>query len=214
MQIIPVVGVTWDQAQSYCGWANGQLPTEAQWEKAARGLSGNLYPWGNDEPACDLLNFGYCSGSTNEVDAFPDGISSFGLYDMAGNIFEWVSDWYGEAYYKDAPTSRSTGTESGQYRVIHGSSFETDPELIESADRHFGATVYHTRDIGFRCVVPQPQAFAPYCQLAAYIPSGVIVPNGCELPSTDVAGQYCAAGRSFATVNLPAGAIVLELARI
>ena len=88
----PVVGVTWDQAQAYCGWANGQLPTEAQWEKAARGLSGNLYPWGNDEPACDFLNFGYCLGRTTEVDAFAESGSPFGLYDMAGNLFEWVND--------------------------------------------------------------------------------------------------------------------------
>ncbi|HNJ14931.1 MAG TPA: formylglycine-generating enzyme family protein, partial [Anaerolineales bacterium] len=117
----PVVGVTWDQAQAYCGWANGQLPTEAQWEKAARGLAGNLYPWGNDEPACDLVNFGYCLGRTTEVDAFPDGASDFGMYDMAGNLFEWVSDWYSETYYSEAPAANPLGPDSGQYRVIRGS---------------------------------------------------------------------------------------------
>ena len=95
----PVVGVTWDQSQAYCAWSQGQLPTEAQWEKAARGTDGNAYPWGNDKPACDLLNLGYCSGRTSEVDAFSSGVSPYGLYDMAGNVFEWVSDWYGEAYY-------------------------------------------------------------------------------------------------------------------
>ncbi|HNO84191.1 MAG TPA: formylglycine-generating enzyme family protein [Anaerolineales bacterium] len=203
----PVVGVTWDQAQAYCGWANGQLPTEAQWEKAARGLAGNLYPWGNDEPACDLVNFGYCLGRTTEVDAFPDGASDFGLYDMAGNLFEWVSDWYSETYYSEAPAANPLGPDSGQYRVIRGSSFETDLELVESAIRHFGAQGYHTRDIGFRCTVPQPQLFAPYCQLSAYIPSGVIVSNGCQLPEAAVEGQYCAVGRSFATVSLSPGAI-------
>ena len=203
----PVVGVTWDQAQAYCGWSQGQLPTEAQWEKAARGPSGNIYPWGNDDPACDLLNFGYCLGSISEVDVFPAGVSPYGLFDMAGNVFEWVSDYYGEAYYKDAPPVNPTGPESGEYRVIRGSSFETDPELIGSAIRHPGAQVYHSRDLGFRCAIPQPKLSAPYCQLAAYIPSGVIVSNGCEVPNTEIAGQYCAAGKSLATIDLPAGAI-------
>ncbi len=203
----PVVGVTWDQSQTYCGWAQGQLPTEAQWEKAARGTQGNAYPWGNDKPGCDLLNLGYCLGRTSEVDAFSDGASPYGLYDMAGNLFEWVSDWYGEAYYASAPTTNPTGPESGQYRVIRGSSFETDFDQVESAIRHFGAQAYHSRDLGFRCAVTTPQLVAPYCQLSAFIPTGVIVSNGCELPVTEVAGQYCAAGNSFATVDLPANAI-------
>ena len=198
----PVVGVTWDQSQAYCAWSQGQLPTEAQWEKAARGLNGDVYPWGNDKPACDLLNLGYCSGRTSEVDAFSDGVSPYGLYDMAGNIFEWVSDWYGESYYNDAPAANPVGPESGQYRVIRGSSFETDFDQAESAVRHPGAQAYHNRDLGFRCAVAQPKLFAPYCQLAAFIPAGVIVSNGCELPVTEVAGQYCAAGSSFATVKL------------
>jgi formylglycine-generating enzyme required for sulfatase activity len=203
----PVVGVTWDQAQAYCGWSQGQLPTEAQWEKAARGTDGNAYPWGNDKPACDLLNLGYCSGRTSEVDAFSDGISPYGLYDMAGNLFEWVNDWYGESYYNEAQPENPTGPESGQYRSIRGSSFETDFDQSESAIRHFGSQAYHSRDLGFRCAVAEPKLFAPYCQLAAYIPTGVIVSNGCELPVTEVAGQYCAATNSFATVNLPANAI-------
>ncbi len=203
----PVVGVTWDQSQSYCSWSQGQLPTEAQWEKAARGAAGNAYPWGEDKPACDLLNLGYCSGRTSEVDAFSTGVSPYGLYDMAGNIFEWVSDWYGEAYYNEASAANPTGPESGQYRSIRGSSFETDFDQAESAIRHYLNPSNHRRDTGFRCAVTEPKVFAPYCQLAAYIPTGVIVSNGCELPVTEVAGQYCAAGKSFATVELPPDAI-------
>jgi formylglycine-generating enzyme required for sulfatase activity len=203
----PVVGVTWDQAQAYCSWTQGTLPTEAQWEKAARGTSGNVYPWGADEVACDLLNFGYCTGRTSEVDAFPQGASAFGVYDMAGNVFEWVGDWYGQSYYSEAPNVNPTGPASGDYRVIRGSSFESDPDQIASAMRHYGARVYHSRDLGFRCVVAQPQPVPPYCQLAAYIPTGAIVSNGCELPDTNVAGQYCASGNSFATINLPQGSV-------
>jgi formylglycine-generating enzyme required for sulfatase activity len=203
----PVVGVTWDQSQTYCAWSQGQLPTEAQWEKAARGTDGNAYPWGADKPACDLLNLGSCSGTTSEVNAFSSGVSPYGLYDMAGNIFEWVSDWYGESYYNDAPPANPTGPDSGQYRSVRGSSFETDFNQAESAIRHFLNPSNHRRDTGFRCVVSQPKLFAPYCQLASFIPTGVIVSNVCELPVTRVAGQYCAGGNSFATVELPADAV-------
>jgi formylglycine-generating enzyme required for sulfatase activity len=203
----PVVGVTWDQAQTYCAWAQGRLPTEAEWEKAARGVNGNIYPWGIDQPACDIANFGFCTGRTSEVDAFEAGASTYGLYDMAGNVFEWVGDWYSETYYGDGPTVNPAGPETGQYRSIRGSSFESDLDQVSSAIRHFGAEGYHSRDVGFRCAVSQPQPVAPYCQLAAFIPNGVIVSNGCELPIAGVAGQYCSNGNGLATVDIPQGAI-------
>ncbi len=203
----PVVGVTWDQAQSYCTWSQGSLPSEAQWEKAARGVDGNNYPWGNDEAACDLLNFGFCSGRTSEVDAFPPGASPYGLYDMAGNVFEWVSDWYSATSYNEGPSLNPSGPDSGQDRVIRGSSFETDVNQVNSALRHFGPQGYHNRDLGFRCVVPQPKLFAPYCQLSAIVPSGPIVANGCALPDAQVTAQYCSDKLSFAHVDIPAGAI-------
>lgn len=203
----PVVGVTWDQAQAYCTWMQGRLPTEAEWEKAARGTEGQLYPWGNAEPACDLLNFGFCIGHTTDVTSFPDSASPYGLLDMAGNVFEWVGDWYSETYYASSPLLNPGGPETGQYRVIRGSSFETVPEIVESAVRHFGAPAYHDRQTGFRCVVPTPQPLAPYCQQTAYVPSAIASSDGCQLPIAEVRGYYCAAGESFATVDIPDGAI-------
>ena len=203
----PVVGVTWDQAQGYCSWAQGRLPTEAEWEKAARGTNGNVYPWGNNDPVCDLLNFGYCSGVTSEVDSFSAGVSPYGLYDMAGNVFEWVGDWYSATYYSEAPALNPAGPQSGEARSIRGSSFETGAfDQIISAVRHFGPQGYHNRDLGFRCAVPTPKPIAPYCQLAAFIPSSEPVAESCALPEGVVTNQYCSADDSYATVQLSFGA--------
>lgn len=204
----PVVGVTWDQSQGYCTWAQGRLPTEAEWEKAARGTKGNVYPWGNNEPTCDLLNFGFCSGRTSDVTAFPQGASPYGLYDMAGNVFEWVGDWYSPTYYGEAPALNPAGPQSGEKRSIRGSSFETGAsDQIASAMRHYGPQGYHNRDVGFRCAVPDPKPIAPYCQLAAFVPTGKIVTEACKLPEGVVTNQYCSAGDGYATVQLSFGAV-------
>lgn len=204
----PVVGVTWDQAQGYCSWVQGRLPTEAEWEKAARGTNANIYPWGNNEPVCDLLNFAFCSGRTSEVTAFSQGASPYGVYDMAGNVFEWVADWYSATYYAEAPALNPTGPESGETRVIRGSSFETGAsDQIASGVRHFGPQGYHSRDVGFRCAVPEPKPIAPYCQLAAFVPSGDVTTESCGVPEGVMTGQYCSADDSYATVQLSFGAI-------
>ncbi|MDO8753890.1 MAG: SUMF1/EgtB/PvdO family nonheme iron enzyme [Anaerolineales bacterium] len=198
----PVIGVTWVQAQTYCGWLQGGLPTEAQWENAARGVNGNIYPWGNAEPACDLLNFGYCVRRTTDVDIYPNGLSPYGLYDLAGNVFEWVSDWYSETFYLESPSANPTGPQNGDYRVVRGSSFESATSQISSAIRRFNEAGDSRRDIGFRCAVAQPQPVAPYCQLSAFVPSGPIVLNGCALPEGEVISQYCSAGDGYAKVQL------------
>lgn len=199
----PVVGVAWDQAQAYCAWTQGGLPTEAQWEKAARGTSGSLYPWGSGEPVCSLLNFGNCYETTSNVEAFlSTGASPYGLLDMAGNAFEWVSDWYDESYYGSSPLANPTGPESGQYRVVRGSSFETSANQIASAIRRFNEPGDSERDTGFRCAVANPQPIAPYCQLSAFVPSAATVSASCELPEGTVTDQYCAQGETYATVQL------------
>ncbi len=203
----PVVGVDWNQASAYSGWIQGRMPTEAEWEKAARGSNGNLYPWGNDAPACDVGNFTGCLGHTSDVTNHPDGTSPYGVYDTAGNVFEWVNDWYDASYYQNAPTKNPTGPESGQYRAIRGNSFESDLDQILMGNRHFGGVAYHNYDLGFRCVVQQPQPIAPYCQLASYVPGGpasnLFSSVECQVPDAKVHGNYCNGGDGFATVDLP-----------
>lgn len=203
----PVVGVNWDQAQAYCGWIQGSLPTEAQWEKGARGLNGNVYPWGNSEPSCDLLNFGNCYGRTTNVNATANGASAFGLLEMAGNVFEWVGDWYDANYYATSPAANPTGPASGQFRVIRGSSFETVEESVASAIRHYNEPVDSARDTGFRCVVANPQPFAPYCQLTAQVPvNQVTSSNTCALPEGVVTNSYCSLGDGYGVVQISFGA--------
>jgi len=202
----PVVGVNWDQAQAYCAWTQGSLPTEAQWEKAARGANGNVYPWGSAAPACGLLNFANCYKSTSDVKAFAAaGASPYGLLDMAGNTFEWVNDWYSENYYTTSPIANPTGPDSGQYRVVRGSSFETDDQLIASSIRRYNEPVDGQRDTGFRCVVPNPQPIAPYCQLSAFVPTVANVATSCDLPEGVVTNQYCFQGETYAEVQLSFG---------
>lgn len=199
----PVVGVTWDMAANYCKWAQGSLPTEAQWEKAARGPNGAVYPWGNDNAGCDLLNYFGCLGHTNGVKDYPAGRSAYGLYDMEGNVYQWVNDFYDANYYDNMPAQNPTGPASGDQRVIRGASFEADATQVLSAVRHYGSPSHTNYDIGFRCVVNQPKAFAPYCAASSYIPSGSSNSTGtCQLPESDVRGNYCAGQAGFTTVQI------------
>ena len=149
----PVVGVSWEMAKTYCQWAQGQLPSEAQWEFAARGLNGNTFPWGEDEPTCDLLNFNDCVGETTAVDAYPDGSSPYGVLGMAGNVSEWVADWYQEDYYAEALPENPTGPENGQARSIRGSSYQSGSEQVPSSQRFYLEPDEYRTDLGFRCVV-------------------------------------------------------------
>jgi formylglycine-generating enzyme required for sulfatase activity len=199
----PVVGVNWDQAQAYCTWIQGSLPTEAQWEKAARGANGNTYPWGNIEPTCDLLNYANCYGRTTNTNNYDAGKSPFGVFDMAGNVFEWVADWYDANYYPTSPADNPTGPASGQYRGVRGSSFETAEEQVITAIRRFNEPNDSGRDIGFRCAVANPQPFAPYCQLTAQVPANQIESaTSCALPEGVVVNQYCQNGDGYGVVQI------------
>jgi len=152
----PVTDVSWDQASVYAQWVGGSLPTEAQWEKAARGTDLRAYPWGDQEPTVSLLNFeGSGIGGTSAVGSYPIGASPYGALDMAGNVWEWVADWYDGSYYSVSPVENPKGPATGERRVLRGGSWYNNDFDVRSANRlNFDPDRWNLV-IGFRCVRSQ-----------------------------------------------------------
>jgi formylglycine-generating enzyme required for sulfatase activity len=164
----PVVCVTWEQANAYCDWVGGRLPTEAEWEYAARGIESSTYPWGNE---FDSSKVNYCDGScelekrdeniddgyaaTAPVGSYPSGASWTGAQDMAGNVWEWTADYYGP-YSADAQDN-PIGPPSGGRLVVRGGSWHASPDHLRSAIRSYAGSSETFDHMGFRCAVSSPE---------------------------------------------------------
>lgn len=162
----PVVCIDWYQADEYCKWRGSSLPTEAQWEKAARGTDGNIYPWGDDDKGCDCAvvdeynlsteshKYGCGTASTWIAGSKSPGVSQYGVHDMAGNVFEWVNDWYEKDFYYASPDRNPQGPENGASRVVRGGSWISGSSDYNSISRNYGSPEdAGDNTLGFRCAV-------------------------------------------------------------
>ena len=151
----PINHVSWYGANLYCQSVGARLPTEAEWEYAARGTDGRIFPWGNLPDPAKAIYGKADFDALQPVDTMSDGVSPFGVYGMAGSMWEWVSDWYSEAYYEESPTENPQGPETGIFRVTRGGAWPANNEVdrIRTANRNALAPDFISSTVGFRCAL-------------------------------------------------------------
>lgn len=154
----PALYVTWSEAADFCRAHDKRLPTEAEWEKAARGPDGALFPWGKAAPDPSLAVFGKYHAHeiplVAAVDSGEEGRSPYGLHHMAGNVAEWVQDWFGFDYYSLIPDKNPKGPDQGRYRGVRGGSWKSKPNMLRTATRGGGSPEQRAATVGFRCAKP------------------------------------------------------------
>ena len=156
MSARPVFGLSWERCSNYCSWKGKRLPTEAEWERAAAGLESRTYPWGNEVPDANRANFGKCCFVNkglvlDEVGSHEQGRTPEGIYDLGGNIAEWVYDWYDKNYYKYSEHRNPQGPEKGKYHVIRGGAWNSFSGYIRSSHRYGYNDGQDFYGIGCRC---------------------------------------------------------------
>ena len=152
----PIFGLQWKRCRNYCKWKNKRLPTEAEWERSARGIENRIYPWGNDPPDEKRANFANCcfiqKGKVlSKVGSYILGKTPDGMFDLGGNVAEWVYDWYDKKYYKESPYKNPQGPKKGKYHVIRGGAWNSLPVYLRSSSRYGESDSKDYYGIGCRC---------------------------------------------------------------
>jgi len=193
----PVVGVDWEQADAYCEWIGARLPTEAEWELSARGPESFVYPWGPEDPICDLANFDGCQKLEESqpvlAGSLLEGISQFKIFEMSANVGEWVSDWYADDYYLNSPAADPPGPENGEQRVFRGGGYLTQADQLQSYLRDALEPDQAQPDLGFRCALDCGSGVPPQlCQLPPAVGGDLPVSDPQPVPQPEVEiSAYC-----------------------